>query len=56
MQRNHVIMNNADYDYILDEIECREKLILKGMRVEIVTTNSTDDNKNKAILYVFLII
>ena len=24
IQRNTIIINGADYDYILDEIECRE--------------------------------
>ena len=45
-------MTDADYDYILDEIERREKLSLKGMWVAIVTRNSTDDNNYNAILYV----
>ena len=30
-QRHPIIMTDADYDYILDEIERREKLGLKGM-------------------------
>ena len=30
-QRHPIIMTDADYDYIWDEIECREKLSLKGM-------------------------
>ena len=45
-------MNDADYDYIVDEIERNEKLRLKGMRVAIVKRNSTDDNNYNAILYV----
>ena len=45
-------MTDADYDYIMDEIESRRKLSLKGMWVEIVTRNSTDDNNHNAILYV----
>ena len=36
-------MTDSDYDYILDEIEHREKLSVKVMRVAIVTRNSTDD-------------
>ena len=31
IQRNPIIMTDADYDYILDEIERREKLSLNGM-------------------------
>ena len=46
-------MTDADYDYVLDEIERCEKLSLKGMLVAIVTSNSTDDNNYNAILYVF---
>ena len=45
-------MNDADCDYILDDIERRKKLSLKGMRVTIVTKNSTDYNNYNAILYV----
>ena len=30
-QRHPIIMTDADYDYILDEIELCEKLSLKGM-------------------------
>ena len=29
IQRNPIIMTDADYDYILDEIESREKIFLK---------------------------
>ena len=45
-------MTDSDCDYILDEIERREKLSLKGMWVAIVTRNGTDDNNYNAILYV----
>ena len=31
IQRHPIIMTDADYDYILDEIERHEKLSLKGM-------------------------
>ena len=31
IQRHPIIMTDADYNYILDEIERREILILKGM-------------------------
>ena len=47
-----ISMTDADYDYILDEIERSENLILNGMRVLIVTRNITDDNNPNAILYV----
>ena len=47
-------MTDADYVYILDEIECCEKIGLKGMGVLIVTRNSIDDNNHNAILYVVL--
>ena len=36
-------MTDADYDYILDEIEHCKKLILKVMRVLIAMRNSIDD-------------
>ena len=42
IQRHPIIMTDADYDYILDEIECREKLSLNGMLVLIVMINSVD--------------
>ena len=45
-------MTDADYDYILDEIERREKLSLKGMWVLIVMRNHIDDNNNNAIFNV----
>ena len=45
-------MTDADYDYIMDEIEHREKLSLKLMWVAIVTSNSTDDKDHNSILYV----
>ena len=45
-------MTDAYYGYILDEIECREKLSLNGMWMLIVTSNSTDGNNHNAILYV----
>ena len=47
-------MNDADYDYILDEIERREKLSLNGMLVLIVMMNIIDDNNNKKIFNVVL--
>ena len=31
IQRHPIIMNDADYDYSLDEIERQEKLSLKGI-------------------------
>ena len=31
IQRHPVGMTDANYDYILDKIECREKLSLNGM-------------------------
>ena len=40
------MMTDADYDYILDEIERLEKLSLKGMWVLIATINGTDDNNH----------
>ena len=43
-------MTDADYDYILDEIDRREKLSLKGMWVLIVMINSIDDNNNKYLM------
>ena len=46
-------MTDANYDYIFDEIERREKLSLNRMWVLIVTRNSTDSNNRNAILYVF---
>ena len=52
IQRHSISMTYADYDYILDEIERREKINLNGMRVLIVTRNSTDGNNNNEILYV----
>ena len=45
-------MTDADYDYIMDEIESCKKLSLKGMWVAIVTRNSTDDKNHSEILYV----
>ena len=45
-------MTDADYDYILDKIQRRESLSLKGMCVLIVTRNSIDENNNNATLYV----
>ena len=52
IQRHPIIMTDADYDYILDEIKLSEKLILNGMRVLIVMMNITDDNNHNAILNV----
>ena len=47
-------MTDADYDYILDEIERREKIILNRMLVFIVIMNGIDDNNNNAIFNVVL--
>ena len=52
IQRHPIIITDADYDYIFDEIERREKNILKGMLVLIVTSNSTDDKNHNEILNV----
>ena len=49
-------MTDADYDYMLDEIERRETFSLNRMRVLIVTRNITDDNNHNAVLYVVFII
>ena len=51
IQRHPTRIKDADYDYILDEIERREKLSLNGMLVLIVTRDSTDGNNHNAILY-----
>ena len=45
-------MTDADYDYILNEINSLEKLILDRIWVLIVTRNNTDDKNHKAILNV----
>ena len=42
----------ADYDYIWDEIERREKLRMNRMLVLIVTRNSTDGNNHNAIFII----
>ena len=42
-------MTDADYDYILDEIERCDFFSLNGMWVLIVTRNSTDDNNHNEI-------
>ena len=47
-------MTDADYDYILDEIEHRENLSLKGMWMLKVIMNHIDDINNNAILNVVL--
>ena len=47
-------MTDADYDYILDEIERREKLSLKRVLVLIVMGDNIDDNNNNAIFNVGL--
>ena len=47
-------MTDADYDYILDEIERLEKLRLKVMLVLLVMMNSIDDNNNNTIFNVLL--
>ena len=49
-------MTDADYDYIFDKIERREKYILNGMQVLIVTGNITDGKNHNEILYVVFII
>ena len=53
IQRHPIIITDADYDYMLDEIEPREKLSLKEIWVLIVTRNITDDNNHNSILNVF---
>ena len=45
-------MTDDDYDYILDEIERREKLSLDWMWVLIVMIYITDDNNHNAIFNV----
>ena len=52
IQRHPISMTDADYDYILDKIERRRKLILNGMWVAIVTRNSTDGTNHTSILYI----
>ena len=52
IQRHPIIVTDADYDYITDEIERREKLSLKGTRVLTVMMNCIDDNNNNAIFNV----
>ena len=42
-QRHLISMRDADYDYILDEIERHKTLSLNGMWVLIATRNSTGD-------------
>ena len=49
-------MTDADYDYILDEIEHCKKLSLKVMRVLIAMRNSIDDKNNNAIFNVIFVI
>ena len=49
-----IIMTDADYDYILDEIDLSEKLSLKEMWVLIVMMNCIDYNNNNAIFNVVL--
>ena len=45
-------MTDDDYDYILDEIECRGKLSLKVMWVALMTRNSADVNNHSTLFYV----
>ena len=52
IQRHPICMTDANYYYVLDEIERSEKLSLNGMWVLIVTNNITDGNNRNAILYV----
>ena len=47
-------MTDADYYYILDEIECREKLSLKVVWLLTVMMNRIYDNNNYAIFNVVL--
>ena len=47
-------MNDADFDYILDEIERREKMSLNGILVLTVMMNSIDDNNNNSIFNLVL--
>ena len=47
-------MTDADYAYILDEIEDNEKLSLNELWVLIAMMNSIDDNNNNEIFNVVL--
>ena len=49
IQRHPIIMTDAYYDYILDEIERHEILSLNGILVLIVIGNITDNNNHNAI-------
>ena len=44
-------MTDADYDYILDEIERPDKLILKRMWVFTLMMNRIDDNNNNNAIF-----
>ena len=48
IQGHSTIVTDADYDYIMNEIERREKLSLKVTWVLIVMRNHIDDNNNNA--------
>ena len=52
IQRHPICMTDANYYYILDEIEHHQKMSLNGMWVLIVTRNSNYGNNHNAILYV----
>ena len=55
IQKQPMIVTDVDYDYIMDEIERREKLSLKGMLVlKIMMNLIDDDNNNNAIFNVVL--
>ena len=54
IQRHPVGMTDANYDYILDEIERLKKMISKWMWVLTVMMNYNDDINNNAIFNVFL--
>ena len=51
IQTHPICVTDADYCYVFDEIECREKMGLNGMWVLIVTINITDGNNHNEILY-----
>ena len=49
-------MTGADYDYIMDAIECFEIFSLNGMWVLKVMMNFIDDNNNNEIFNIVFII
>ena len=52
IQRHPIILSCADYDHIMDEIECLERLSLKGMWLLTMMMNQNDDNNNNEIFNV----